>query len=166
MSSNIWAWRADHGNGVGWTTNTANNGVVVNGNNVTMYGLAVEHFQQYQTLWNGNGGAIYFYQSEEPYDVPTQASWMDGSVNGYSSIKISNNVTSFQGYGIGVYSFFDVGPQIFLDSAIECPVNANVKFNDCVTVFLTGNGGINHVINSTGGQAANGTGNQIVVSFP
>ena len=28
----IWAWRADHGAGVGWTTNTADTGVIVNGN--------------------------------------------------------------------------------------------------------------------------------------
>src|SRR5207245_4848496 len=33
----IWAWRADHGNGVGWTVNTADTGVVVNGDNVTAY---------------------------------------------------------------------------------------------------------------------------------
>ena len=26
----IWAWRADHGKGVGWPDNTANTGVVVN----------------------------------------------------------------------------------------------------------------------------------------
>ena len=44
----IWAWRADHGNGVGWTQNTANHGVVVNGNRVTALGLAVEHYQQEQ----------------------------------------------------------------------------------------------------------------------
>src|SRR6266436_949914 len=35
----IWAWRADHGNGVGWTSNTGDTGVVVNGDNVTAYGL-------------------------------------------------------------------------------------------------------------------------------
>jgi hypothetical protein len=35
----IWAWRADHGNGVGWTSNTADTGVIVNGDNVTAYGL-------------------------------------------------------------------------------------------------------------------------------
>ncbi|HTF66981.1 MAG TPA: hypothetical protein VK638_30290, partial [Edaphobacter sp.] len=32
---NIWAWRADHGNGVGWTVNVADHGLVVNGDNVT-----------------------------------------------------------------------------------------------------------------------------------
>jgi len=76
IGDDLWVWRADHGvNGgtVGWSTNPAANGVVVNGDNVTMYGLAVEHYQQYQTLWNGNGGRTYFYQSEMPYDVPDNA---------------------------------------------------------------------------------------------
>ena len=49
----IWAWRADHGNGVGWTVNTADTGVVVNGDNVTAYGLFVEHYQKYEVIWNG-----------------------------------------------------------------------------------------------------------------
>src|SRR5439155_22291334 len=44
----IWAWRADHGNGVGWTSNTADTGVVVNGDNVTAYGLFVEPYQKYE----------------------------------------------------------------------------------------------------------------------
>ena len=33
----------------GWTINTADTGLVVNGDNVTMYGLFVEHYQKYQT---------------------------------------------------------------------------------------------------------------------
>ena len=31
------------GNGVGWTVNTPDTGVMVNGDNVTAYGLFVEH---------------------------------------------------------------------------------------------------------------------------
>ncbi len=31
LLDDIWAWRADHGNGVGWTANTADTGVIVNG---------------------------------------------------------------------------------------------------------------------------------------
>lgn len=70
--------------------------MIVNGNDVTMYGLMVEHFLEYQTLWNGNGGRTYFYQSEIPYDVPDQASWMshNGTVNGYASYKVADTVTS------------------------------------------------------------------------
>jgi hypothetical protein len=99
IGDDFWLWRADHGNGgtVGWTTNTAANGLVVNGANVTMYGLAVEHYQAVQVQWNGNGGADYFYQSEMPYDPPNQSSWMDGSSDGYPSINVSSSVTSLQG---------------------------------------------------------------------
>ena len=35
IGDHFWIWRADHGTGVGWTSNTAANGLVVNGNNVT-----------------------------------------------------------------------------------------------------------------------------------
>lgn len=63
IGDNFWVWRADHGDNVGWNMNTAPNGIVINGDNVTMYGLFVEHFQEYQTIWNGNGGKLYFYQS-------------------------------------------------------------------------------------------------------
>jgi hypothetical protein len=62
---NIWAWRADHGNGVGWTSNTADTGVIVNGNNVTAYGLFVEHYQKYEVIWNGNGGTDIFFQNRD-----------------------------------------------------------------------------------------------------
>ncbi len=51
-----WLWRGDHRDGVGWNVNTAATGLVVNGNDVTAYGLFVEHYQKYQTIWNGNGG--------------------------------------------------------------------------------------------------------------
>ena len=79
---NIWAWRADHGNGVGWTANTGAHGLLVNGDRVTATGLAVEHYQKEQVLWNGNGGETIFYQSELPYDPPSQSAWMDGAATG------------------------------------------------------------------------------------
>lgn len=86
----IWAWRADHGTGVGWTLNTANHGLVVNGDRVTALGLFVEHYQQEQVLWNGSGGETVFYQSELPYDPPSQAAWMDGTANGYPSYVVTD----------------------------------------------------------------------------
>ena len=49
----VWAWRADHGNAVGWTKNTGDTGLVVAGNNVTAYGLAVEHYQKNEVIWSG-----------------------------------------------------------------------------------------------------------------
>ena len=72
----IWAWRADHGNAVGWTVNTADTGVVVTGNNVTAYGLVVEHYQKNEVIWSGQGGTDVFFQNELPYDPPSQSAWM------------------------------------------------------------------------------------------
>ena len=95
----IWLWRADHGNGVGWDKNRCANGIIVNGENVTIYGLFNEHFQEYQTLWNANGGRVYFYQSEMPYDPPPVDSWKHDGVNGYASYKVSEKVTDHGGLG-------------------------------------------------------------------
>ena len=102
-----WIWRADHGAGVGWDSNTSTNGLVVNGDNVTVYGLFVEHHQQFQVLWNGNGGRTYFYQSEIPYDPPDQASYTSApGVNGWASYKVADSVTSHEAWGLGIYSVF------------------------------------------------------------
>ncbi|HSH98268.1 MAG: adenylyl cyclase [Methylophilaceae bacterium] len=158
IGDDLWLWRADHGDGIGWSTNTTTNGLEVNGDNVTIYGLAVEHYHQYQTVWNGNAGAVYFYQSEAPYDVPDQASWMNGSVNGYASYKVADKVTSHQAWGVGVYCFFDTNPDVKLHSAIEVPndnIGLNgVMFHDVTTVSLGGTGEITHVIGGLG-EAAN-----------
>lgn len=151
-----WLWRADHGTGVGWTTNTAQNGLVVNGANVTIYGLFVEHFQQYQVLWNGNGGRVFFYQSEIPYDPPNQAAFQSASnVNGWASYKVADSVTSHEAWGLGIYSVF-TNPGIFVTRAVEAPKTTNVKFHHLVTVNLTANGGISNVINDQGGATAPG----------
>jgi hypothetical protein len=167
LIDHIWAWRADHGSGVGWTTNTADNGLTVNGNNVTAYGLFVEHYQKYNVVWNGQGGKTIFFQNELPYDPPNQAAYMNGSTRGYAAYKVADNVTSHEGWGLGSYCYFNVDPSIVDEHSFEVPNNANVKFHDLLTVSLGGNGVINHVINSTGG-AAQGTDTVPVniVSYP
>lgn len=71
----VWAWRADHGGApTGWTVNTGATGLVVNGDDVLATGLFVEHYQQYEVIWNGERGRTVFFQNEKPYDVPDQAS--------------------------------------------------------------------------------------------
>jgi len=153
IGDHFWIWRADHGTGVAWTSNTATNGLVVNGSNVTIYGLFVEHYQQYQTLWNGNGGRVYFYQSELPYDPPNQSSWTSGSgVNGWASYKVASSVTSHEAWGLGIYAVFTNGG-VNLDNAIESPTNGAARFHDMVTVSIVSNGQITHIINGTGGTA-------------
>ncbi|HYF65409.1 MAG TPA: coagulation factor 5/8 type domain-containing protein, partial [Herpetosiphonaceae bacterium] len=146
-----WIWRADHGSGVGWWDNPSANGLVVNGNNVTIYGLFVEHYQQYQVVWNGNGGRVYFYQSEIPYDPPNQASWNAPGSTGWASYKVANSVTSHEAWGLGIYSVFTNGG-IFMSRAIEVPNTPNVKFHSMITVAIGPNGGIWNVINNTGGS--------------
>ncbi|MFF4043022.1 RICIN domain-containing protein [Streptomyces sp. NPDC001816] len=166
IGDHMWIWRADHGSGVGWTSNTADTGLVVNGDDVTMYGLFVEHFQKYQVLWNGNGGRTYFFQNEMPYDPPNQAAWMNGSIQGYAAYKVADSVTSHQAYGLGSYCYFNVNPSVTAAHAIEAPNTSGVRFTSMVTVSLGGTGTISHVVNNTGGPSNSATNVANLVSYP
>jgi hypothetical protein len=147
----IWAWRADHGNGVGWNSNVADHGVVVNGDDVTAYGLFVEHYEKSQVIWNGQRGEDIFFQSEMPYDPPSQAAWMASPTqDGYPAFQVGPQVTTFTGYGLGTYSFFNQGIPIEASMAFQAPNRPGVQFHDLLTRFLTGSGGIDSVINGTG----------------
>lgn len=157
VCDNLWLWRADHSDGVGWTVNTAANGLVVEGDDVTIYGLAVEHYQQYEVLWRGDGGRTYFFQNEFPYDVPDQASWMHGTTRGFAAYKVDDRVATHAAWGVGSYSFFNVGPAIFADRSFEVPDRLGIVFLGLVSVFLTGNGGIQHVVDDLAGPAVNGS---------
>jgi hypothetical protein len=149
-----WIWRADHGEGVGWTSNTSANGLVVNGDDVTVYGLFVEHHQQFQVLWNGNGGRTYFYQSEIPYDPPDQTSYSSAlGTNGWASYKVADPVASHEAWGLGVYSVF-IQPQVRLSRAIEVPSKSRIRFHHMITVALGKLGEISNVINDEGGPTA------------
>lgn len=150
---NNWLWRADHGTDASWTGNVAAHGLVVNGDNVTALGLAAEHYQQNQVVWNGNGGETIFYQSEMPYDPPSQAAWMDGDSDGYASYEVSPGVTSHMAYGLGVYSNFDKGVAIVAANAISVPAESGVTVTDAMTYFLGSQGGgsqITNIVNNAG----------------
>ena len=146
-----WIWRADHGKGVGWTSNLSNNGLVVNGEDVTAYGLFVEHHQQFQVLWNGNDGRTFFYQSEIPYDPPDQSSFTSApGTNGWASYKVADKVINHEAWGLGIYSVFR-HPNVVLTRAIETPVHVNVRFHHMITVALDNLGEISNVIDDKGG---------------
>ena len=147
-----WIWRADHGEGAGWTSNPSAHGLVVDGEDVTIYGLFVEHFQAEQVVWRGNGGRVYFYQSEIPYDPPTQAQWTSSTGRGFAAYKVANNVTRHEAWGLGVYSVF-LKPDVLLDRAIEVPAVDGVRLHHMITVCLVDKGSIEHVVNDSGPAA-------------
>mmetsp|Transcript_38163 Transcript_38163/g.98631 ORF Transcript_38163/g.98631 Transcript_38163/m.98631 type:complete len:857 (-) Transcript_38163:52-2622(-) len=149
IGDNLWLWRADHGV-AGLTMNNMNpvrTGLVVTGDNVRMYGLAVEHTLEDQVRWSGNNGATYFFQSELPYDVTAeygQAGW-----TGY---HVMDNVQSHQAYGIGVYHFFR-DHAVTVDHGIAAPAWLENSFTSPLSVYLTGKGKILHVLNALGGTS-------------
>lgn len=175
LLDHIWAWRADHASGgivddtIGWGVNTGDHGLVVNGDDVVATGLFVEHYQKNQVLWNGEGGQTVFYQSELPYDPPTQADWMDGTRNGHASYRVADGVRTHTATGLGVYSFFDptrVSEPSVAESGIQVPDAPGVSVTSAVSVFLDGIGGITHVVNGAGGAVpTEGSNSQFLVSY-
>jgi hypothetical protein len=147
VGDNLWIWRADHDkassgsmtnpalNLVTWNEDRAQHGLIVYGNNVTINGLAVEHFQDYQTIWYGNGGLVNFYQSEMPYDVPSLNAWscndpkngitITGS--GCASYLVDSNVTSHTANGLGVYTYFANEP-IMAGWAFQVPNTVSMSY--------------------------------------
>ncbi|MDO5813730.1 MAG: fibronectin type III domain-containing protein, partial [Bacillota bacterium] len=183
IGDHFWIWRADHGEGVSWHGNAAQNGLIVNGDSVNCYALFNEHFEGYTTLWNGEDGATYFYQNETAYDAITQDAneedaWLshNGTVKGYASYKVSNNVNKHYAVGLGIYNVFiytgggefnqgkyDGGKQIELDNAIEVPNKKGVTVdNACLQTFAKAGeeGGLyqstNSIINGAGAGVSSG----------
>jgi hypothetical protein len=149
----VWAWRADHGNAVGWTQNTAATGLVVTGSGVTAYGLAVEHYQKNEVVWSGQGGTDIFFQNELPYDPPSQADWMASPTqNGYPAFLVSPNVKTFQGYGMGSYVVFIQTTATLHDAeAFQAPHAPGVQFHNVFGVWISGSGGLDSIVNGVGG---------------
>lgn len=168
LLDHIWAWRGDHGlGGTGtWTGSRADHGLIVNGDSVTATGLFVEHYQKNQVMWNGEHGETVFYQSEIPYEVPSQAEWMDGTRDGYASYRVADDVTGHAAYGLGIYSFFNQGVDIWAESGVQAPRTANVTFDSITTVMLNGSGGIRHQVNDAGDSTTTPGANHQLVSYP
>ncbi|WP_415229052.1 hypothetical protein [Psychromonas sp.] len=174
LIDHTWVWRADHGvegfeivggeNGDGgdfgdnerWITNIGRNGVVINGDDITATGLFVEHFQEYNTIWNGENGRVVLYQNELPYDPPTQADWMTphGTL-GWAAYKVADDVQKHELWGGGSYVFNRNNPDIVTENAYEVPDTPEVKIFHVMTKNLSGPGTITHVINGFG-ETVNG----------
>ncbi|MFI8214791.1 coagulation factor 5/8 type domain-containing protein [Streptomyces sp. NPDC085932] len=162
-----WVWRADHGDGVGWETNRADYGVVVNGHDVLATGLFVEHFNKYDVQWFGERGRTIFFQNEKAYDAPNQAAIQNGSIKGYAAYRVGDNVTSHEGWGLGSYCYYNVDPTIVQHHGFAAPNRPGVRFHDLLVVSLGGNGQYECVINDTGAPTSGtSTVPSTIVSYP
>merc|ERR1712113_577907 len=123
-------------------------GIVVDGDHVTMYGLAAEHTLKDLTVWNGNHGRTYFYQSELPYGVDVE--W---GTKGYVGYRVGDSVTSHTAKGVGVYHYFRNYPVVTY-TGIKCPEDLVSSFEAPIGVYLNGKGTMQHVINSHGSSTS------------
>ncbi|WJY36005.1 coagulation factor 5/8 type domain-containing protein [Streptomyces sp. P9-2B-2] len=167
LVDHTWIWRADHGDGVGWETNRADYGVRVNGDDVLVTGLFVEHFNKYDVEWRGDRGRTVFFQNEKAYDAPNQAAIQNGDIKGYAAYKIADGVTTHEGWGLGSYCFYNVDPTIRQDHGFQAPGKPGVQLHHLLVVSLGGKGQYEHVINSIGAPTSGtSTVPATVVSYP
>jgi len=150
LIDDTWLWRGDHGvaGSVGWDIGPGEVGLQVNGDNVTGTGLFVEHWRQYNVIWNGENGKVVFFQNELPYDPPNQQAWRTDAL-GYAAYKVADSVNTHELWGAGAYIYTNVDPSIHLSHAFEVPVKTGVRLHHLLTVQLKA-GIIDHVVNDTG----------------
>ncbi|MFI7340875.1 discoidin domain-containing protein [Streptomyces sp. NPDC050085] len=162
-----WIWRADHGDGVGWETNRADYGLVVNGDDVLATGLFVEHFNKYDVLWNGERGRTIFFQNEKAYDAPNAAAITHDGIVGYAAYKVADGVTTHEAWGLGSYCNYTSDPSIVQQHGFQVPVKPGVKLHDIQVISLGGKGQYAHVVNNTGAPTSGtGTVPSKITSFP
>ncbi len=139
------------GDDIRWATNIGRNGAVINGDDVTATGLFVEHFQEYNTIWNGERGRVYLYQNELPYDPPTQADWTaDDGTLGWAAYKIADDVEEHLLWGAGSYIFNRNNPAIVTENGYEVPDTPGVQLNRIMINNLSGPGVMNSIVNGCG----------------
>jgi hypothetical protein len=155
VGDDLWLWRPDHtsAGSTPYLQLPVDNGLVVNGDDVTMYGLASEHTLKDLTVWNGERGETYFYQSELPYDV-TQA---DYGAPGYVGYRVNDAVTTHKAYGVGVYHYFKDYPVVTY-TGIRCPSGMETSFISPLVVLLNGYGTVTHIINDQGASTSPASG--------
>jgi hypothetical protein len=77
--------------------------------------------------------------------------------SGYPAFQVGSGVTTFQGYGMGSYVvFIDTTATLHVTEAFQAPQAAGVAFHDVFGLWIGGSGGLDSIINGTGGPAADG----------
>jgi len=165
IGDNLWLWRADHvklkpgeepnapninkryhqvriweevdGKQVRVDECMVKNAIVVEGHDVSIYGLFAEHTTETQMIWKGERGNVSFFQCELPYDVSA-----DYNHAGY---HVHENIESHSGRGIGVYSNFTCF-DVTARKGLMFPAKDQISIHNPFTVFLNGYGGIENVL--------------------
>lgn len=163
VCDNLWLWRADHDSIelVHDGENSCLTGCEINGDNVTAYGLCPEHTLNDLCRWNGNNGRCYMFQAEFPYDVKPAYGELD-----YTGYRVDESVILHEGYGIGLYSFFRDYANVYVKSGMYAPASPGIKFTNCLTRYLNGNGGILAVLNGNLGLNPNAPSSAVNANYP
>ena len=174
IGDNLWLWRADHSSikpvnfptvsknfyQTVWGEYPCDTGLRVTGNNVSIYGLAVEHTNKDNVQWTGNNGKVYFFQNELPYDAKS-----DFASQGYAAYRVDGLKTpnfTHTAYATGVYSNFrDHEVVVPTGIVVDGENDSSINFINSFTVYLPsaapfmggGNSSIEHVINQLGTAA-------------
>jgi hypothetical protein len=94
-----------------------------------------------------------FFQNELPYDPPSQSVWNESSTfSGYPAFQVGSAVKTFHGYGMGSYIVFINTPATLnVTEAFQAPKVPGVQFTDVFGVWISGSGGLDSIVNGTGG---------------
>mmetsp|Transcript_16333 Transcript_16333/g.19956 ORF Transcript_16333/g.19956 Transcript_16333/m.19956 type:complete len:580 (-) Transcript_16333:284-2023(-) len=133
-------WEKKDGKDVKVNECIVKNAIVVNGNDVKMYGLFCEHTTEHQCVWNGERGTVNFFQCEFPYDVAE-----DFAEGGFVGYYVNPNVKEHIGRGIGVYTNYQCF-DVHSPYGIKVPDTPNVIIRNPFSVFLNNKGGIKNII--------------------
>jgi len=142
---NLWLWRADHWLSDEFQVYNHENfcprclHVSAGATHVTMYGLFAEHALSDMTLWEGEHGITYFYQSEFPYDALDEKAATEIGVQPFAGVgyRVADGVMHHEAYGVGVYAFFR-DHDVSASAGVRAPGSAGVVIKNAFTRFLNG----------------------------
>ncbi len=128
---NTWIWRADHYyNATRFkdnSQNSADHGIIIDGDRFRAACLQVEHFDRENVIWNGNDGKLVMFQNEMPYYGDS-----------FNTPVLVINGKGFQGWSIGIYCYFANSP-VIVDHTIRITKNASdAKIYNFFNIWLGG----------------------------
>jgi len=175
VGDNLWLWRADHVRlREGEIANVPNfpryhqvriwnkvtkqridecyvkNALVVDGDDVKMYGLFCEHTCEHQMVWKGERGSVSFFQCELPYDVD-----VDYADDNYCGYFVHKDIKEHVARGVGVYTNFQEY-DVHVPSAIQLPFGKGIILQNPFARHLQNEGGLKNVVDVSGFRIGGG----------